>query len=190
MHHDPPHYLPCGSHYLQGDSHYLPWVGLSGHCSHCAGFIFHFWACVIIAWAGRQLRGRCTGLFESLSAVRHAVLHHLSCGCNYLPRGSHYLPWVGLGSHCGHCAGIICDPQEYLVIVFLFWLFRGHAQAHLCHYLPCAMLGCIICRAAATICHAAAIICCGRAWAVIVVIVLALSAILGHKWSLRGHIHH
>ena len=90
-------------------------------------------------------------------------------------------------------AAIICRWRAWVVIVVIAWALGaivwhvwplngqlGHCvvivQAHSSHYLRCAMLYCTICRAAAIIYH-------GGAWAVIVVIAWALSAILGHVWS-------
>ena len=96
-------------HYLLLGSQYLLWVGLGGHYGHCAGIICHSRACVAIAQAVRALCGHCAGMFESLSAVRHAALHYLLCG-------SHYLPWAGLGDHCDHGAGIICHSWTHVVI--------------------------------------------------------------------------
>ena len=130
-----------------------------------------------IAWADRSLCGHCTGPFRLLPAVRRAILH-------YLPCGSHYLLWTDMDSHCGHCAGIICHPWACEVVVQTV----GHCaviflRARWSHNLPCAMLHYIICRTAAIVCY-------GQAWAVIVVIARALSAILGHVWSLYGQLGH
>ena len=85
--------------------------------------------CYILTRAVRLLYGHCAGPFVALSILCHAALHYLPCGC-------HYLPWAGLGGHCGDCAGIICHSQACVVIARVVRSLRGSIRG-IIHCAPC-----------------------------------------------------
>ena len=140
-----------------------PLSAVGGHCGHCAGIICHSHACVVIVRAVRSLHSHCTVI------ARACLSHYLQCAM----------------LHCIICraAAIICHGRACVVIMVIALVLScvviervvrslsGQCGARSSQYLPCAMLHCIICRAAAIICR-------GRACAAIVVIARALSTIL------------